>query len=234
MSIFRKKTSSEEIPEIPPIPTFPTFSATAPKAPTGLPEVVGDANNQEAIKMALGSSEKISGDSGAANSPSESLQMPPVNYSQIQTPPQRVSMLPPLPANPQPPKLPEVPKYTPKPAAPAPLPIAPAPVPEPPVKEVPLTNPFVQAPMPVEEPVQEEKFVKKDATESIFVRIDKFNSAKRDVEEIERDLKQISHVMEKINEVKLKEDEEITEITKTLEEIKNRINRIELDVFNRI
>ena len=218
MSIFKKKATSEEIPEIPPIPALPSFNVSTSRVPADLPEVRGDSNNQEAIKKALDSSEKISGDSGAVSSPSESLPILPVSSQKI----------PLLPSAPVPQKiLPEVPKYEMKQQVSTSLP-------EPPVKQVPLTNPFVQQPEPVAESVQEEKFVKKDATESIFVRIDKFNSAKKDVEEIGRDLKQITHVLDKINEVKLKEDEEITEINKTLEEIKNRVNRIELDVFNRI
>lgn len=217
MSIFRKKTSSEEIPEIPSLPAIPSFSFPTSKTPSDLPEVMGDTNNQEAIKMALGSSEKISGDSGAVSSPSESLSIPPINSQRIPPVSQSVSSS----------ALPELPKYEMR------QPVSNV-LPTPPVKQTPLVNPFVQAPEPVVEPVVEEKFVKKDASESIFVRIDKFNSAKRDVEEIGRDLKQITNVIEKITDIKLKEDEEITEINKTLEEIKNRINRIELDVFNRI
>ena len=218
MSIFKKKATSEEIPEIPPIPALPSFNVSTSRVPADLPEVRGDTNNQEAIKKALDSSEKISGDSGAVSSPSESFPIPPVNSQKI----------PLLSSAPAPQKvLPEVPKYEMKQQVSTSLP-------EPPVKQAPLTNPFIQQPVPIVEPMQEEKFVKKDATESIFVRIDKFNSAKKDVEEIGRDLKQITHVLDKINEVKLKEDEEITEINKTLEEIKNRVNRIELDVFNRI
>jgi hypothetical protein len=125
--------------------------------------------------------------------------------------------------------LPEPPKYESKPVSSS--------LPEPPVKEVPLVNPFIQSePIKISEtsPKIEEKVVRRDATDSVFVRIDKYNSAKRDVGEIERDLKQITQVIEKITDIKLKEDEEITEINKTLEEIKNRIGRIELDVFNRI
>ena len=44
--------------------------------------------------------------------------------------------------------------------------------------------------------------VRKDASESIFVRIDKFHSAKKDIDEIDQDLKQISQVVEKINDIK--------------------------------
>jgi len=231
MSFFKKKSPGEEIPEIPPVPQLPSISVPSSKPPVDLPATAGDArdeSNQEAIKSAIDSSEKIGGDSGAVSSPSENFTIPPMGSTQTQIPPQKSSMLPSLPTIPQQNPLPEVPKYTPKPAPVTALP-------EPPVRSAPLVNPFVQQAEPAPQVLpQEEKVVKKDASESIFVRIDKFNSAKRDVEEIERDLKQINQVIEKITDIKLKEDEEITEINKTLEEIKNRINRIELDVFNRI
>jgi len=227
MSLFKKKSSSEEAPEIPTLPELPSFSQSISKPSVDLPAMPGDArdiSNQEAIKSAIDSSEKISGDSGAVNSPSENLQIPPVSSQGI----------PPLPSAPyaQPRTLPELPKFESK------QPPFVNKVPEPPIKQTPLVNPFIESTEPdksVPEPIpQEEKTVRRDAADSIFVRIDKFNSAKRDVEEIGRDLKQITQVIEKINDIKLKEDEEVTEINKTLEEIKNRINRIELDVFNRI
>jgi hypothetical protein len=63
--------------------------------------------------------------------------------------------------------------------------------------------------------------IKKDFNETIFVRIDKFNSARRDVEEIGRDLKQIENVLEKITSIKIKEDEEIEELNKNIDEVKN-------------
>jgi hypothetical protein len=230
MSFFKKKSSDDEIPEIPLVPQLPPFNNMSLKPSVDLPATVGDArdaSNQEAIKSALDSSEKIGGDSGAANSPSENFTIPPMGSAQTQIPSKKFAMLPPLPNTPQQKPLPEVPKYEPSPVQSS--------LPEPPVKQTPLVNPFIQQSEPTPQmPQLEEKTVKKDASESIFVRIDKFNSAKRDVEEIERDLKQITQVIEKITDVKLKEDEEITEINKTLEEIKNRINRIELDVFNRI
>lgn len=231
MSFFKKKSSDDEIPEIPPVPQLPSLMFTVPKPSIDLPAMAGDArdaSNRDAIKSAIDSSEKIGGDSGAANSPSENLMIPPIGSAQIPITSQKSAMLPQLPTSPQQNPLPEVPKYIPKPT---PL----NNLPEPPVKSAPMVNPFIQQSEPAPQiSSPEEKTVKKDASESIFVRIDKFNSAKRDVEEIERDLKQITQVIDKITDIKLKEDEEITEINKTLEEIKNRINRIELDVFNRI
>lgn len=76
--------------------------------------------------------------------------------------------------------------------------------------------------------------VKKDASESIFVRIDKFRSAKKDIEEIDRELKQISQVMNKISDIKMKEDGEIAEVTKIMDEIKNKIQKVDSEIFNRI
>jgi hypothetical protein len=91
--------------------------------------------------------------------------------------------------------------------------------------------------MPRMEVVQEygqNEAVRRDAEETIFVRIDKFNSAKRDVQEISRDLREVEEVLSKIEQIKLQEDEEITEISKVMDEIKLRMTRIDNDVFNRI
>lgn len=240
MSLFKKKSSNDGIPEIPTLPDLPSFGSSATKPNIDLPATSGDArdaNNQEAIKSAIYSSEKIGGDSGAAiNSPSENFTIPPISSVPVNSQQTNMTQDPTIlpvftqaPAQTKP--LPEPPRYEKKQA------VFSSTFPEPPIKEQPLMNPFVQ-PEPTQ--IQESKFqveektVKRDAADSIFVRIDKFNSAKRDVEEIGRDLKEITQVIEKITDIKIKEDEEITEINKTLEEIKNRINRIDLDVFNRI
>lgn len=76
--------------------------------------------------------------------------------------------------------------------------------------------------------------VKKDANESIFVRIDKFNLAKKDVHQISRSITEIEKVLDKLTETKMKEDEEVAEIEHLMEEIRMKMDRIDSDVFNRI
>jgi hypothetical protein len=75
---------------------------------------------------------------------------------------------------------------------------------------------------------------KNSSQDQIFVRIDKFDSAKKDLEEIQRELKQIDSFLGKIKELKQKEDEKIGEFGSNLEEIKTKISRIDSEVFNRI
>ncbi len=88
--------------------------------------------------------------------------------------------------------------------------------------------------LPVQTDLPVESSVKRDAEETIFVRIDKFNSAKRDLSEIGRDLREIEDVLGKIEEIKSREDEEVAEISKLMEEMKLKINRVDSDIFNRI
>ncbi|MEI7719426.1 MAG: hypothetical protein WCI72_06145 [archaeon] len=236
MNLFKKKATSDEIPQIPSIPELPSFNLNAPKPTTDLPAIQGDArdiNNQEAIKSAIDSSEKIGGDSGGASSPSESFSIPPISSSPINNLPPRQLSQSPIPEAPIPlvRPLPELSRYEPRQQGFSNSPTLP------PLNVPPQQASFIRPEQPIVQESSfntEEKTVKRDASDSIFVRIDKFNSAKHDVDEIGRDLKQITQVIEKITDIKLKEDEEITEINKTLEEIKNRINRIDLEVFNRI
>jgi len=231
MSLFKKK-SPEEIPEIPPAPTLPPFNVApeVKREPTGLPTMPGDARdtiNREVIKSAIeDSSEKIGGDGVAENSPS--LVVEPIKE-------QPAAM--PTPLLPVPPKqmnnqLPPPPRYD-KPSFSESLPL-------PPQREnlpSPSFKPRVVENTPSEDiqiTVPEVKVVKKDANESIFVRIDKFHSAKHDIENIEKDLRQINNVIEKITDIKMREDEEILEINKTIEEIKEKLGKIDTEIFNRI
>lgn len=76
--------------------------------------------------------------------------------------------------------------------------------------------------------------VKKDFNETIFVRIDKFNSAKKDLQEMQKDLQRIQELIMEINEIKLKEDEEIVGLNKNIEEIKDKLDKMDTEIFNRI
>jgi hypothetical protein len=221
MSLFKKK-SDNTIPEIPSAPLLPQITNDIKKSTTDLPTMPGDARdsiNRDVIKSAIeDSSEKIGGD-GAAISPSLSIDE---ISKPIQQAPMQGSILPDLP-KPMAKQLPPPPRYD-KPSFSQSLPI-------PPQKE------NADQMSPAEKPLeiaQEEKTVKKDANESIFVRIDKFHSAKHDVEEIERDLKQINNIIEKITDIKMREDEEVLEINKMIEDIKQKLGKLDTEIFNRV
>ncbi len=222
MSLFHKK---DKIPEIPQAPEIPTFNFAYERKETGmpipsLPSMPGDSRdqlNRDIIKSAIeDSSEKTSGDtSGAEEGSMKGFEESPMQMS-IPTLPQMKRE---IESKPEPFEISARDNFDNSRKSE----FVPAP---------PKINP---APLPISEQMPEQNnIVKKDAEESIFVRIDKFNSAKRDVSEISRDLKEIEHVLTKLEQIKMQEDEEVAEIAKVMEEIKLKMNRIDSDIFNRI
>ncbi|MBP7708546.1 hypothetical protein KA107_02580 [Candidatus Pacearchaeota archaeon] len=224
MSLFNKKDKIPEIPEAPEVPRFEFSSekievapATIPTMPPipSLPSMPGDGRNQlnrDIIKSAIeDSSEKTSGDTSGAKVGS----MKGFEESPLETGiPDLPSAKPETESKPQPLEFPSFDNKS-------------ETVPSPPkIKEMPKLE--------IEPTPTPNNIVKKDAEESIFVRIDKFNSAKRDVQEISRDLKEIEQVLTKLEQIKMQEDEEVAEIGKVMEEIKLKMNRIDSDIFNRI
>lgn len=225
MSLFSKKDKIPEIPLVPEIPRITTSTEVYPgeavsslptlKKPNeilpSLPALPGDGRdqlNRDVIKSAVeDSSEKIKGDTSGAQTGS----MKGFEESNMQT---GIPALPPQKMEAKPEPVIELKKVELVPAPPAKV-------------ELPKSELLPSEP-------EQKNIVKKDAEESIFVRIDKFNSAKRDVQEISRDLREVEEVLAKIEEIKLQEDEEITEISKVMDEIKLRMTRIDNDVFNRI
>ena len=216
MSLFKKKEEIPIIPPIPPIPPIENFNLEVGKKSSGLPTLTGDARNEtnrDAIKSAIEDTpEEKNGDAiGPANGPTnfeESVSLPIIPVI-VKYPKEDLPKLDFQKEDSSDSEIPEFKKST---------PIPPKPI---------LINQFG----PSEEM---EKVIKKDVNESIFVRIDKFNSAKRDIKEIERDLKRIEEVLEEINEIKVKEDEEVNSLSKNLEEIKERLSKIDTEIFNRI
>ncbi|VVB79649.1 Uncharacterised protein [uncultured archaeon] len=226
MSLFGKKDKIPEIPLAPEVPRImpiaePKPSETIPAIPSlpkkpvetlpSLPAMSGDGRdqlNRDVIKSAIeDSSEKMKGDtSGASAGSMKGFEESSMQVGIPALPPQKMEKE-----------------------------VKPEPLVE--LKKIEVVpSPPARVEMPKVETVSEEQkgVVKKDAEETIFVRIDKFNSAKRDVQEISRDLREVEEVLSKIEEIKLQEDEEITEISKVMDEIKLRMTRIDNDVFNRI
>ncbi len=70
--------------------------------------------------------------------------------------------------------------------------------------------------------------------EPIFVRIDKFQKAQKDFEQIKKKIKEIDSVLNKIKDVKSKEDDEIASWSSDLEMIKSRLNKIDENIFGKI
>ena len=71
-------------------------------------------------------------------------------------------------------------------------------------------------------------------TEPIFVRIDKFQSAQKNFNQIKDKVKEIESVLKKIKDVKSQEEVELKGWTEDIEKIKARLSEIDVEVFNQI
>jgi soluble cytochrome b562 len=73
-----------------------------------------------------------------------------------------------------------------------------------------------------------------EGPDSIFVRIDKFKSAKKELTAIKKGLLEAEAVINKINEIKIKEDSEIKDINLNLDNIKKKIGEVDSLVFDKV
>ena len=70
--------------------------------------------------------------------------------------------------------------------------------------------------------------------EPIFVRIDKFQSAQKNFENIKDKVKEIESVLSKIKDVKSKEEVELKGWTEDVEKIKSRLAEVDSGIFDQI
>ncbi len=66
----------------------------------------------------------------------------------------------------------------------------------------------------------------------IFIRLDKFQAARESLETIKEKLTEMDELLKVIKEVKMKEDQEITNWEREIETIKARLNSITSDIFD--
>jgi hypothetical protein len=70
--------------------------------------------------------------------------------------------------------------------------------------------------------------------EPVFVKIDRYEGAVKDLDEIKKTLKEIDLTLGKVRDVKLREDLEISGWSQEIANIKAKVNSIESRVFNQI
>lgn len=70
--------------------------------------------------------------------------------------------------------------------------------------------------------------------EPIFVRIDKFQVAQKNFEQIKDRVKEMESVLEKIKEIKIKEETELKGWTEDVEKIKSQLSEIDSGIFDQI
>ncbi len=108
------------------------------------------------------------------------------------------------------------------------------------IMDSPLSKPVSQEPSKVIQKVVTPHFsIPRTSKESldvepIFVRIDKFQLAKKNIEQIKNKIKEMESTIKKVKQVKVKEEEEIKSWLGEIENLKARLSEIDSDVFSQI
>jgi len=68
----------------------------------------------------------------------------------------------------------------------------------------------------------------------IFVKIDKFNAAKKSLEAVKLSIEEIDEMLKKIRETKLREDQELTAWEKEINAVKARIQAVTENIFEKL
>lgn len=82
--------------------------------------------------------------------------------------------------------------------------------------------------------LSESKSVQQKQNDPIFVRIDKFQSAQKNFEEIKSKMAEMESVLNKIKDVKSKEEEELKGWSEDIEKLKTRLSEIDNDIFSQL
>jgi hypothetical protein len=98
--------------------------------------------------------------------------------------------------------------------------------------------PFPSTALPVFKPVTEEMSREETAVtklrEPIFVKIDKFKDALTHFEIVKKKLRDTTEMLDKIKEMRAKEDEELELWAKEVEAVKERLETIDRKLFSKI
>jgi uncharacterized protein YdcH (DUF465 family) len=70
--------------------------------------------------------------------------------------------------------------------------------------------------------------------EPFFVRIDKFNQAKDNFEDISDKLNELDKLIKRMDDLKIKEDQEISEFKNGTESIKQTLTQVDREIFSKL
>ena len=74
----------------------------------------------------------------------------------------------------------------------------------------------------------------KEKNSDIFVKIDKFHSARRSLADIEDKLEEISGLLSKIREMKMREEQELSSWEKDLVALKTKMEEVNSSIFEKV
>lgn len=102
------------------------------------------------------------------------------------------------------------------------------------IQNIPITNQLhAQMPTPIPSPslIKQKNTIE---TETVFVKIAKFQEAQKDFELIKKNIKEIENTLSKIKEKKEKEDLILSQWISEIEELKSKLTKIDSNIFNKI
>ncbi len=88
--------------------------------------------------------------------------------------------------------------------------------------------------VPPKIPLPEQPARKITETKPIYVRLDKFQSARESLEKIKSGLEEIDSLLKQMKEIKAKEEHELSSWEKEMENVKARISNVISDIFDRL
>ncbi len=223
---------NEEVPQIAPAPILPELSKKEESKKKDLPELPtfpsnskSENFNQEMVKSAVGD----------ISSPGEKEMSVELHDDVSATEkPQEESLIPPKLSE----TIPELPKHSKGSSKTAVYKTAQDPswyakrdepiqeIPKETVQEIPKKI-FETNVMPDNKPILKR-------IEPIFVRIDKIQLAQKNFEQTKEKIKEMGSVLEKIKDIKLKEEAELKGWTEDIEKIKSRLSEIDSGIFDQI
>ena len=94
---------------------------------------------------------------------------------------------------------------------------------------------MIQSPLKTqvrEQPNLPKEFVKE--AEPLFVRLDKFKESHEILDDVKKQMHDINHLLSDTNHIKEKEDEQLKKWETELQNIKNKVEKIDQDLFSKL
>lgn len=101
-------------------------------------------------------------------------------------------------------------------------------------------NHIPEPPKPVEKTPEPSRYVPERVVNvqaknaDVFVKLDKFYSARKTLMDVQGDLEDLNSLLKKIREIKMREEQELTGWEKEMENVKSRLNDINLNLFEKV
>jgi hypothetical protein len=214
MALFRK----DKIPELPLSPSLPDLPKSKkndlPELPSFPNNEKNTSMNEDMVKSAI--SDNYIPEEDEVTEESGEINFPPVSSARL---PGRASIM-----------------SEPEESSSLEVKIPKSPIPSPPVKPAPIKVKTQPAEVPAvrTHSIPRGGAAISDSVEPIFIRIDKFQLAKKNLEQIKEKVEEMEQIIGKIRTIKEKEEEDIKSWSDEVARLKMSISEIDSNVFSQI